>query len=91
MQERLSATYARLAGMTVSSEALVGDAWRQSRAQYPEIDLYSTDGKHPSVQGTYLAACVFYKALFGQSPAGAAHPSVPGDEATALQSIAAGQ
>jgi len=91
MQEQLGQAYARLAGMTDSSEALVGEAWSQSQALYPEIDLYSSDGKHPSVQGTYLAACVFYQALFGRSPAGAAHPSVPGTEATALQSIAAGE
>jgi len=91
MQEQLQQTYARLADMTDSSEALVGEAWRQSQALYPQIDLYSSDGKHPSVQGTYLAACVFYQTLFGRSPAGAAHPSVSGTEATALQSIAAAE
>jgi hypothetical protein len=91
MQEQLRESYGRLADLTDSSEALVGEAWKQSQARYPQIDLYSSDGKHPSAQGTYLAACVFYQALFGRSPVGAAHPSVSSAAATALQSVAAAQ
>jgi hypothetical protein len=32
--------------------------------------LYSSDGSHPSSAGSYLAACVFYATLTGQSPVG---------------------
>jgi len=32
--------------------------------------LYSSDGSHPSREGTYLAACVIYAAITGSSPEG---------------------
>jgi len=32
--------------------------------------LYSTDGSHPSTSGSYLAACVLFAALTGDSPVG---------------------
>jgi hypothetical protein len=33
-------------------------------------DLYDADGSHPSIAGSYLAACVLFATLFGESPAG---------------------
>jgi hypothetical protein len=35
-------------------------------------DLYDTDGSHPSLAGSYLAACVLFATLFGESPVGIA-------------------
>ena len=32
--------------------------------------LYSTDGSHPSTSGSYLAACVLFSSLTGDSPVG---------------------
>jgi len=69
--------------------APVGMAWKHTRDQQPTINLYSSDGSHPSAEGTYLAACTFYATLFRQSPVGATY--VAGiDPATAavLQGIA---
>lgn len=37
--------------------------------------LYTNDGSHPSFLGSYLAACVFYTSITGQSPIGLAPPS----------------
>ena len=37
---------------------------------YPEIRLLTDDDKHPSPNGTYLAACVIYAELSGQSSLG---------------------
>jgi PKD repeat protein len=34
------------------------------------INLYSSDNSHPSVAGTYLAACTFYATIFETSPVG---------------------
>jgi len=48
----------------------VGLAFEASRRDHPAIDLYYVDQKHPSLAGTYLAACVFYAALYGRSPEG---------------------
>lgn len=46
-----------------------GDAFAMCHAEHPEIDLYGDD-RHPNQQGTYLAACVFYKKFFGRTPVG---------------------
>ena len=48
----------------------VGDAWEIAHGRKPDLELWNKDGKHPAPAGTYLAACVFYKALFKQSPVG---------------------
>ncbi|MEO8589953.1 MAG: hypothetical protein ABI432_11320 [Flavobacteriales bacterium] len=53
------------------------------------IDLYQPDGSHPTVEGTYLAACVFYSTLFHASCAGASFNSgLQADTAAILRTIA---
>lgn len=47
----------------------VGAVWRYIRRNYPAIELFDTDGSHPSQAGTYAAACCFYTALFRKNPA----------------------
>ena len=70
--------------------APVGLAWQQVRREHPEIGLWDPDGSHPSRAGTYLAACVLYATLFGESPEGLSFTGhVPGGEARALQRTAA--
>ncbi|WP_371195304.1 DUF4886 domain-containing protein [Glaciecola sp. SC05] len=52
------------------------------------IITYREEWKHPSVAGTYLAACVFYASLYQKSPLG--NPFTAGldpDVASALQSL----
>ena len=48
----------------------VGTAFRLFKKEYPNISLYTSDNKHPSPVGVYLAACVFLKTLTGTSPDG---------------------
>jgi hypothetical protein len=48
----------------------VGPAWRLAHERDSGLRLYVDDGSHPSVQGSYLAACVFHASLFGESPEG---------------------
>ena len=50
--------------------APVGRAFRLFKESNPDISLYTSDNKHPSPAGTYLAACVFFKLLTGESPEG---------------------
>ena len=70
--------------------APVGYAWFVLRRQHPEVGLWQDDGSHPSVAGTYLAACVFYAAIYRQSPEGLKFvDGLPADEAAVLQSSAA--
>lgn len=49
----------------------VGVAFERAYEQRPDIVLHETfDGTHPSMLGTYLAACVVYQSIYGQSVAG---------------------
>ncbi len=70
--------------------APVGLAFASALQQRPDLVLYSQDG-HPTVQGTYLAACVFYGIILGQSPVGNTYSDSNITEAdrTFLQQVAA--
>ncbi len=46
----------------------VGAVWHYIRDNHPDIDLYSSDGSHPSQAGSYAAACTFYSILFQKNP-----------------------
>lgn len=46
----------------------VGAVWNYIRATTSSIDLYSPDESHPSLQGTYAAACCFYATLLRKNP-----------------------
>jgi hypothetical protein len=46
----------------------VGLAFAKAIAQRPELNLYAADKRHPSMAGTYLAACTLYATLFKRSP-----------------------
>lgn len=46
----------------------VGAVRHYIRHQYPSIELYQTDGSHPTEAGTYAAGCTFYAALFHKDP-----------------------
>ncbi len=70
MQDRIDAAYLGIARALGVGVAPVGTAWAAVRASDPGIELWQADGSHPSVAGTYLAACVFYAAIFGASPVG---------------------
>ena len=49
----------------------VGLAFERAYEQRPDIVLHETfDGTHPSMLGTYLAACVVYQSIYGQSVVG---------------------
>lgn len=89
MQLGLRNNYVALAEENDAYVAPVGVAWKQVRDTQPLINLYNPDGSHPSVEGTYLAACVFYCTLFQQSCTGASFiSSLPPDIAATLQGIA---
>ena len=47
-----------------------GLAFARAIAKQPSLELYEADKRHPSLAGTYLAACTVYAALFGKSPIG---------------------
>ena len=90
MLDALTASYQKAAELHHGIRVPVGDAFALSTAEYPTIDLYTGDDYHPSPCGTYLAACLFYQAVTGKSPAELTVPDGISDEqGTALRAIAA--
>jgi hypothetical protein len=56
-----------------ANDALVipaGLAFARAIAARPELELYQPDLRHPTLPGTYLAACTTWAALSGKSPVG---------------------
>jgi len=39
----------------------------------PQVNLYDPDKRHPSLAGSYLAACTIVAAVYGKSPVGNSH------------------
>jgi hypothetical protein len=70
MQERLNHAYVSIAKALEADVAPVGTAWQRALREDPALELYMRDGSHPSPDGTYLAACVFYATLLDKNPAG---------------------
>jgi hypothetical protein len=91
MQDQLTIAYASVAKTWPNSlMSCVGPAFQRSLQEHPDIVLQQSDHSHPTVAGTYLAACTFYVALTGnpvpdqsEVPAG-----VSAQQATALRQVA---
>lgn len=89
MQQRLRESYMEMGQMNLAAVAPVGEAWKRVRQFFPGIELYNADESHPSVSGTYLAACVFYASLWHQSAVGALFPpEISSDDALRIQTVA---
>lgn len=67
MQNRLRQSYKLFADTTSSILAPVGEAFKKTIAASPTIELYQADESHPSLEGSFLAASVFYEVLFQKS------------------------
>lgn len=75
-----------------ANDALVipaGLAFAKAIAKRADLELYVADKRHPSLAGTYLAACTTYAALYRKSPVGLAYTAgLPADVAGLLQTAA---
>lgn len=57
--------------MAIDNNAIlspVGALWNYIRNTYPEINLYSSDGSHPSLEGSYAAACSMIAVMLRTDP-----------------------
>lgn len=89
MQDTMSVAYCENAYATDSYVAPVGDAWKAAFALNPELLLHSSDQSHPSYDGSYLAACVFYAVFFAETPVGTHHGTqIDAEKAEMLQTVA---
>lgn len=67
----------------------VGAVWHYVRDNFPLIELYQGDESHPSVAGTYVAACCFYASLFRKDPSLITYnPSLPDADAQNIRNAA---
>lgn len=66
-----SLLYLRYMTMAQDNHTLVspvGRVWHYIRDNNPEIELYQSDNSHPSLAGSYVAACCFNTILFNEDP-----------------------
>ena len=89
MTQQLAEQYT-LAGN--ANDALVvpaGLAFARAIAKRPDVELYVADKRHPSLAGTYLAACTVYATFYRKSPVGLPYTAGLSPElATLLQASA---
>jgi hypothetical protein len=84
MNGRLRDAYVRITDSAQGCVAPVGVAWKYVRDNFSSINLYQSDGSHPSLEGTYLAACTFYASAFRKPTVGATYTAGL-DASTALK------
>lgn len=73
MTAQLAEQYTRAGKDNDLTVVPAGLAFARVAKNYPDIELYQPDKRHPSLAGTYLAACTVYATLFGKSPEGFAY------------------
>ena len=72
MQDAIDASYLSIGEQLSVPVVPVGEAWTAAMVAVPSATLWQNDGSHPTAAGTYLAAAVFYAALFDDDPVAAA-------------------
>jgi|WetSurMetagenome_2_1015567.scaffolds.fasta_scaffold63229_2 hypothetical protein len=70
MQDSLKSSYTIISNILSAMLSPAGEAWRTARLLKPYVNLWDTDDSHPTLDGSYLTACVFFVKIFGQSPIG---------------------
>lgn len=70
MVEQLRQPYATLAADLGALLSPVGTAWGSLLCRTQEIALHVEDESHPTIAGSYLAACVHFATIFKASPVG---------------------
>ena len=70
MTAQLAEQYTMAANANNTLVVPAGLAFAKAIAMSPDIELYEADKRHPSLAGTYLAACTVYASLYGKTPVG---------------------
>jgi len=70
MTRQLRNAYTQIGNELNALVVPVGLAFERALKERPGAAMFKWDKKHPSLMGTYLAACVFYSAFYNRSPVG---------------------
>ncbi|WP_248305114.1 hypothetical protein [Devosia sp. 1566] len=89
MTEQLAEAYTRIGNENNALVIPAGLAFARSVAERPDITLYTADNRHPTMEGTYLAALTTYAAIFKKNPVGVTYTAgFEPDVAEFLQTVA---
>src|SRR5262249_40658711 len=69
-QQAITDAYASIGRELGATVVPVGLAWQRLLGKHDQPVLHDKDQSHPTLAGSYLAACVFLAVLFGESPTG---------------------
>jgi len=67
-QQAIADAYSTIGSELAAIVVPVGLAWRDYLSRHDKPVLYDRDQSHPTLAGSYLAACVFLAALLNQNP-----------------------
>jgi hypothetical protein len=70
-QQKITDAYTSIGRELGAIVVPVGVVWQKFLEEHDKPVLHDKDGSHPSLAGSYLAACVFVQTLFGHSAASA--------------------
>ncbi len=89
MTQQLAAEYIKAGKQNNALVVPAGLAFAASVAKRPELNLYIADKRHPSLAGTYLAACTVMASVYKKNPVGSKYTAgLPADVAGHLQAVA---
>lgn len=69
-QQAISDAYTSIGRELGATVVPVGAVWQEFLQKYDHPVLHDKDRSHPTLAGSYLAACVFLAVLFDESPVG---------------------
>lgn len=89
MTEGLAEQYTLAANANDALVIPAGLAFAKAISRGPSLELYEADKRHPSLAGTYLAACTTFATFYRKSPVGLVYTAgLPPEVATLLQNAA---
>ncbi len=89
MTEQLAAEYVKAGKANNALVIPAGYAFASSLRKRPDIVLNVADKRHPTLAGTYLAACTVLASLYKVNPVGSKYTAgLPADVAAHLQNVA---
>ena len=89
MTQQLAAEYVKAGKANNALVVPAGLAFANAIAKRPELNLYVADKRHPSLMGTYLAACTVAASVYKTNPVGLKYTAgLPAEVATFLQQVA---